>query len=186
MATVVNGSVYPPDNSGNWHDDGWGGWTNDSSLYNVVPEGFTNCWGKVIIPNKPNPTLDNDTKKAVLKTLDESKTFDNTKVGRLMSQVLVYGNSFLSLLVRARIIDNPTLPISLSNINQEELQKMLNNGGLSQSTTVNKAPPPNNAPTNSNFLGIDFSNGANVILLVFGFVGLFKLLTSGTPSTSSN
>jgi hypothetical protein len=182
MATVVNGSVYPPDNSGKWVDDGWGGWTDDASLANQIPEGYFNCWGKVVIPNDPNPTLDTKTRKAVLNTLDEAKTFEKTKVGRLMSQILVYGNSFIDLLVRAKIIDNVSLPISLGNINEEELNKRLNTGELSQSTKINTATPPPKPPTNSTFFGIDFSNGLNVVLLILGVIGLIKLLTPATPA----
>jgi hypothetical protein len=181
MATVVTGSVYPPDNSGNWYDDGWGNWTNEPSIIGVVPKGFfDDGWGN-LEPIEPNPTLDDKTVKAVQKAKKEGRIAGDSAFVKTMNDILMYGNSFIDLLTRGKVLLNPSTEISYTNIDHAELRKQRENGGLSQNRTVDV---PKNAPTNSTFFGIDFSNGANVILVVFGLIGLFKLLFPSTPTTA--
>ncbi len=179
MATVVTGSIYPPDNSGNWYDDGWGNWTNDPIIIKKIPKGFfDDGWGN-IEPDEPNPTLDQKTVDAVIKTKKQAKAFGDTAVGRTMNEILLYGNSFIDLLYRGKVLFNPTAPITYDNIDQEELAKARRNGTLSQNRTVSL--PEVKPPTNSTFFGLDFSNGATIILTIFGLIGLWKLLAGSTP-----
>lgn len=171
MITVVTGSVYPPDNSGDWYDDGWGGWTKETSIIGKIPLGyFDDGWGN-LEPSKPNPTLDIATVNNVKKAKKDAKTFEDTAVGKTMNDILKYGNSFIDLLVRAKIISNANAPISYDNINQEELEKARRNGTISQSSNVNL--PTNNTP-NSAFLGIDFNKPQNIFFLVI--LGVFFTL----------
>jgi hypothetical protein len=180
MATVVTGSVYPPDNSGNWYDDGWGNWTNEPAIIGKVPTGFyDDGWGN-LAPLESNPTLDATTIEAVQKTKKKAKESGNKSLEKTMNDILLYGNSFIDLLTRGKILFNPSAPISPENIDQAELERRRRDGSLSQNRTVEV---PTNKPTNSTFLGIDFSNGLNVALFAFGLFGLIKLLFPSTPAT---
>ena len=173
MATVVNYSKNPPAN-GDWYDDGWGGWTDDPKSIGVIPQGYFNCWGNLLAPTNANPTLDSKTVVDTTKALGKAKEFGNTQFGKIFTGILTYGNSFVDLLIKARIIADVSMPISYDNIDPTILATYFNNGGLTQ---TNKTSFPNQeAPTKSTFLGIDFSNPVNVIA-VLGFILLIVYVT---------
>lgn len=185
MAQVFSNSLYPPDNSGEWYDDGWGGWVKDVTVVGQVPTGYEDDGWGVLVPTEANPTIDKTTETNVRKTISEAKTFGETKVGRILSDVLDFGLPVLKKLVDAGVIKNVNSPISLSNIDTEKAKAYYDKGGAT-TTKVIEVPKTDPKAPNSTFFGIDFSNGLNVALLVLALIGLWMLISkSSNPSPQS-
>lgn len=177
MAQVFSNSPFPPDNSGEWYDDGWGGWVKDVTVIGVVPTGYTDDGWGVLVPNEANPTLDKPTETAVRKAIEESKPFKQTKVGRLLTDILDFGIPRLGELINAGFLKNANAPISLSNIDIDKANAYYDKGKAGATKTI-EVPKPPETP-NSTFFGIDFSNGLNIALLVLALIGLWMLISRG-------
>lgn len=178
MAQRYSNSLYPPDNSGTWYDDGWGGWVQDIAAVGQVPADYEeDGWG-VLIPKQSNPTLEPKTANDIRKTIEQAKAEGKTAVGRVLADILDFGTPYLRKFIDGWIV-NKTAPISLQNIDVNGLLKAIEKGELSN-TKVIEVPKTPTPPTNSTFLGIDFSNGLNIALLLLGLFGLWKLISSGS------
>ncbi len=177
MAVVIWGGANPPDDSGTWIDDGWGNWTQDTSIVGTVPTGFyDDGWGN-LAPISVNSSLDASIVENVNSTLKEAKAFKDTAVGKVLYTVLNVGQSYVNLLKNAGIIKDPTLPISYQNIDKAKLDTALKDGTLNQSVYY----PENKAPVNSTYFGIDFSKPLTWVIMFLAAWGLFKLFNS-TPA----
>ena len=178
MAQRYSNSLYPPDNSGLWYDDGWGGWVQDVADVGKVPTDYKDeGWG-VLVSLYNNPTLDTKTANDVRKTIEQAKSEGKTAVGRVLADILDFGTPYLRKFIDGWIV-NKTAPISLQNIDIPKLLEAINRGELAN-TKVVEIPKPDPKTPNSTFLGIDFSNGLNIALLLLALVGLWKLISSGS------
>jgi hypothetical protein len=188
MSKVITlGGNFPPDNSGTWYDDGWGGWTQDANLFNLIqlepPKGYyiDDGWGGkgLLIPFETSPSLDTDTTENVTNSIKQAKAFEDTKVGRILSTVLEQGQSFLGLLKGFGIIKNVAEPISYANIDKEKARQMYDSGQLRQQSTYQIEPPKTGG--NSTYFGIDFSKPVTWIVVFVICLLLYKVFNA-TPA----
>jgi hypothetical protein len=184
MSKVITlGGINPPDNSGTWFEDGWGGWTQDASLWTTyeAPKGYyiDDGWGGkgLLIPNEVSPSLNTETADNVNKAIGEAKSFEDTKVGRILSVVLDKGQSFLTLLKGFGVIKDVSQPISYGNIDKTKAKVLYDSGQLQQQTDFNITPPP--AVNNSTYFGVDFSKP--VTWLVIALLAFLLYKTLNTP-----
>ena len=173
MASVISYSKNPPI-YGVWHDDGWGGWTDDPTNFKKVPSGYYNLFDDVLIPYKTNATLEPAFVQNVLKELDKAKEFKDTQLGLILGGILTYGNAFSKLLTDFGIIKNPTIPISKDNIDFAEYKKRVESGEIKQSNNTYQPPPP--PPVNSTFLGLNFSNPSTIFSIFLGITLIVVLM----------
>ena len=180
---VILGGINPPDNSGTWFDDGWGGWTQDDTLWTTyeAPKGYyiDDGWGGkgLLVPFEVSPSLDATTVDNVTDSIKQAKEFEDTKVGRILSVVLDKGQSFLNLLKGFGLIKDVAQPISYGNIDKPKARALYDSGQLQQEKDFTfKEPPP--AP-NSTYFGVDFSKP--VTWLVIALLAFLLYKTFNTP-----
>lgn len=177
MALVIWGGLNPPDDSGTWIDDGWGNWTQDTSIVGTVPNGFyDDGWGN-LAPIDVNPSLDAKTVESINNTLKDAKAFKDTQVGKVLYTILAVGERVIDDLIKIKGLKDPTAPISYENIDKVALEKALKEGKLKQTVYY----PESQAPVNSTYFGIDFSKPLTWIIVLLAVWGLYKLFNSSPP-----
>ena len=190
MAKVVSlGGTNPPDNSGTWFDDGWGGWTQDKSLFtfNEAPNGYyiDDGWGGkgLLFPFEIAPSLDTKTAESVSDSIGEAKTFEDTKVGRILSVVLDKGQSFLNLLKGFGIIKDVTQPISYANIDKPKARALYDSGQLQQQNDFTFKEPKE--VNNSTYFGVDFSKPVTWLVIALLAFLLYKTFNAPPVAVQS-
>jgi hypothetical protein len=167
-------SQYPPDNSGDWVDNGWGNWTREKTFrvgqenYKIIPNGLVDDgWGN-LTPIVPNDSLDSDTVKDVRRAVWRSNQNEDRSVAKVLNTILFKGQDFINLLISLNIVKNPSLKISYDNINIDILRDKYSKGYLNQKIILKETILPTNSSSNNlTFLGIDFSKNENVFSAIF-------------------
>ncbi|MEA5402553.1 hypothetical protein VB776_06485 [Arcicella sp. DC2W] len=189
MADVIHFGLNPPDNSGNWVKGLGNTWlpkTLGGSTF-TVPSGFQNdtYFTGLLSPTVYSQTLDKLTVNNINNAKAKAKEFGDTAVGGFLNQVLLYGSQFVELATKAKVLINPTLPISYENLDKEALAKA-NEQGVFDKTYVGTGYRSNNGnnsngQTNSAFLGIDFSKPLTWVVILVVVIGIKMIFFSQNP-----